>query len=144
MRKRPEYYIKQIANRLEAGWNAALKSLNVTGTQLCMLEYLYHNPEKNQVSDISEFFRVKHTSTLHVLRLLEKKQYIYREQAENGRRPVRLTEHGTELVRMNESAVENMSEIMYAGFTEEEKKTLLLLLKRVTDNLENGGNDDAE
>ncbi|MDO4286087.1 MAG: MarR family transcriptional regulator [Eubacteriales bacterium] len=144
MNRHTGYYIKQIANRLEAGWNAALKNLDVTGTQLCTLEYLYHNPEKNQVSDISEFFGVKHTSTLHVLRLLEKKNCIYREEADNGRRPVGLTQHGIELVKMNESGAAKMDEIMFSGFSNGERQTFLCLLKRVNDNLENGGTIHAE
>lgn len=144
MNRHTGYYIKQIANQLEAGWNAALKNLDVTGTQLCTLEYLYHNPEKNQVSDISEFFGVKHTSTLHVLRLLEKKNCIYREEAENGRRPVKLTPHGIDLVKINESGAAKVEKVLFDGFSEEERQTFLRLLKRIHKNCENGGNTHAK
>lgn len=134
------YYIKKISNHLEAGWNAALKSMDVTGTQLRTLEYLYHCTEDaNAVSHISAHFGVKHTSVLHVLRVLEKKGYVIREPAEKGRRskPIRLTQSGIALVKRNESKVEIVNQIMFAGMTAQEQEEFLRILKLVSDNLEN-------
>ncbi|MDO4175093.1 MAG: hypothetical protein Q4D42_10050, partial [Eubacteriales bacterium] len=103
-----------------------------------------HHPEKNQVSDIAEYFSVKHTSVLHVLRLLEKKGCIYREETENGRRPVKLTQHGAELVKMNESSAAKMEKIMFAGLSEEERRTFIRLIQQINENCENGGIIDAK
>lgn len=137
MKENAGYFIKKISNKMEASWNAALKSMNVTGTQLHVMEYIYHNPEKSLTADISEFFGVKHTSTLHVLRALEKKQYIYHEEAEKGRgRPIRLTEQGIALVKHNESGAELFIQTMFAGMDDKDKQTLLCLLKQVDHNLE--------
>ncbi|MDO5783600.1 MAG: MarR family transcriptional regulator [Eubacteriales bacterium] len=133
------YYMKKISNQLDAGWNAALKSMGITGTQLRMLEYLYEcTEETSSVSHISAYFGVKHTSVLHVLRLLEDKGYIVRGQAEKGRRsrPIRLTDSGIALVQRNENNTEIVDGIMFAGMTAQERQELLRLLKQVNDNLE--------
>lgn len=133
------YYIKRISNHMEAGWNHALKRMDITSTQLCTLEYLYHcTEETNSVSHIAAHFGVKHTSVLHVLRLLEKKGYIVREQAEKGRRskPIRLTDSGMALVRQNEDRMQTVNQIALAGMTEQEQRELLRLLEQVNDNLD--------
>ena len=133
------YFIKRISNHLEAGWNAALKCMDVTGTQLWTMEYLYHcAPDASSVSHIAAYFGVKHTSALHVLRLLEKKGHIVREQPEKGQRcgTIRLTDSGVRLVQGNESRWETVNQIMFAGISAREQQELLRLLRKVSDNLD--------
>lgn len=130
------YYMKKISNRMEAGHNRSLKNYQLTGTQLAIMEYLFHNDNSLTVSDIAAYFDVKHTSVLHVIKLLEKKEYIYRAKAKHSgqARPITLTKQGKQLVRQNEYRIQEVDKVLFANFTEEEYSTLLHLLQKLEEN----------
>lgn len=138
MDKELGYYFKRISNRLEAGKNQALKMQDITGTQLDILFYIAKNEGHNQLCEISDFFGVQHTSTLHVIKSLEKKELILRadlDKRTHGRQ-IQLTQKGKQLVEENEHRCVLANQIMAEGFSEEERGHLLDYLKRVSENIE--------
>lgn len=130
--------LKKINNRLEAGKNRNLKEFDITRTQLDFLIYLYKQEEKKRtVSDIAAFFDIRHTSVLHVLKILEEKELIYRESGEKNPRykHICLTHKSKELVQKVEPSLKSEGEILLKGFSEAEITELNRLLCHLYENI---------
>ena len=98
---------KKINILLERGRNHDLKLWGLTGTQMEIMEYLHdRNGEECVLSNIAAFFDVKHTSVLHVVKILEKKGLIGREEKQGGRlRRIYLTAAGKALMQDRQKKV---------------------------------------
>lgn len=121
-----------------------MKKYDLTAPQIDMLVYLSlqeseGKTEESTLSAISDYFGVKHTSSLHVLKLLEKKGYICRKKEEKSRKnPFFVTEKARGAVREDKKNLEYVKNIMFAGMTQEECSALEKYLNRIYDNLKNG------
>ena len=74
-------YLKKIHILLERRRNYEYRDCNLTSTQIDILEYLYfHKGDQNTLSGIAAFFGVKHTSVIHVLKILEKKDGLSKKE----------------------------------------------------------------
>ncbi len=134
-------HLKKISNLLERGKNHDLKLYGLTGTQMEVLEYLHDRPAgERTVTGIAAFFDVKHTSVLHVVKVLEKKQLISREEKQQGSRlrQIVLTQTGEGLMQEIDRCKSEAERVMLLGMTEEEQQTLLRLLERLYRNLKYG------
>ena len=134
-------YFKKIHNQLEAGFNKEFKKYGLTSTQLDVLIYLsLETGNKNTLSDIATHFGVKHTSVIHVLKLLEQKGFICKSAAQGVRaKPILLTDSGKQLGRQVISEIQQKSplldEIMFAGLSETDKQLLEKMLRQIYQNL---------
>lgn len=133
-------HFKKINILLERGRNYDLKRIGLTGTQMEILEYLHdRNGEECALTGIAAFFDVKHTSVLHVVKLLEKKGLIGREEKQGGRlRRMYLTAAGEALMQETDRKKSRVNRIMLAGMTEAECVTLQRLLEKIYRNLKQG------
>lgn len=134
-------YLKKIHNHLERGKNSDLKRYSLTGTQLEALLYLRQKGEKTgTLSEMAQFFDVKHTSILHVVKLLEKKGLIARAEKKPGSRlrEIRLTESGHMLMEEMERIKSEVDGIMLTGMSCEERAVLQRLLAKLYRNLKEG------
>lgn len=131
-------YFKKIHNQLETNFNKAYKKYDLTGTQLDVLMYLlWESNTKNTLTDISSHFGVKHTSVIHVLKLLEKKGLICKSTVQGTRtKPILLTESGKQLVSEISQNSPLVDEIMFAGLSETEQQLLEKMLRQIYQNLE--------
>lgn len=130
-------WISFLGRKMDTNGNILLKDMGITVMQLRVMRYIRTHPEETQIADIAEFFGVKHTSTIHVVRALEEKDCIYREPIRRSRgKKIKLTSLGETIADQNESKIDQMEEIMLAGFSEEEKKVLFRFLNRINDNLD--------
>ena len=138
-------YFKKLHNGFERGRCRALRKYEVTGTQMDLLEYLYYGKEKNNtLSEIAAFFGVQHTSVIHVIKVLESKQMIYREEQNGKRKPIFLTKLGREVMEDIDRHKMQKDEMLYQGFTEEELQTLEQMLGRIHHNMEQTAALEAE
>lgn len=140
-------YLKKIGNHLERGKNRRLKTLGLTGTQMEMMEYLYYqNQEKCGISDIAAYFDVKHTSVIHVIKLLEKKELVVREDRKQGcrSRQICLTAEGERIMKEMALGKLRIDRILMKGMTEEEKQILQRLLRQAYENLKDEECRNAE
>ncbi|MCI8775008.1 MAG: MarR family transcriptional regulator [Lachnospiraceae bacterium] len=134
-------YFKKIHNQLEAGFNKEFKKHGLTSTQLDVLLYLSReNGRENTLSDIAAHFDVKHTSVIHVLKLLEQKGFIRKSTAAGTRsKPILLTDSGKQLGEQLILEMEQKSplldEIMFAGLSEDDKQVLKKMLHQIYQNL---------
>ena len=132
-------WMQLLVRKLDAGGNLLLKDMGITVMQLRVMRYIRTHPEETQIADIAEFFGVKHTSTIHVVCALEEKGYVYREPIRRSRgKKIKLTELGEKIAAQNENKIDEMEEIMFAGFDQEEKAVFFQFLSRVNDNLDKG------
>lgn len=135
-------YFKKIHNQLEAGFNRKYKKYELTSTQLDVLLYLSQNScTDHTLTDIAAHFGVRHTSVIHVLKLLEKKGLILKSTVPGTRaRPVLLTDSGKQLGEQLLSELEQKSplldEIMFAGLSESDRQLLKKMLRQIYQNLE--------
>ena len=132
-------YFKKIHNQLEAGFNKAYKEYELTSTQLDILLYLAQETEKERtLTDIATHFGVRHTSAIHVLKLLEKKGFICRHAAEGVRaKPIQLTDSGRQLILQATQNEPLLDQVMFAGFSQSDRQLLEKMLRQIYENLAN-------
>lgn len=134
-------YMKKINVALERGRNRALKKYALTAPQMDTLIYLAsHETRDNTLSGLADFFGVKHTSVIHVLKLLGQKELIYREEPAEGekRKPIFLTEKGRAIVKDEKKGMEWVEGVMFDGITQEERQMLDDCLRRIYGNIVRG------
>lgn len=130
--------LKKISNRMECNRNRSLKKLGLTATQLDLLYYLYsHREQENTLSDITAFFGIQHTSAIHVLKILEKKGYIYKIPTRRNPRfkNICLTDKGLPLMEEVNANIALVQKQMFSGILESEQAELVRLLNIIYDNL---------
>lgn len=133
-----ECYFKKIHNQLESGFNRAYKNYGLTSTQLDVLMYLSHETAKEiTLTDIAAHFGVKHTSVIHVLKLLEKKGFISKSEVQGTRaKPILLTDSSKQLISEVKQKSPLLGEIMFAGLSETDRQLLEKMLRQIYKNLE--------
>ncbi|MBD5489133.1 MAG: MarR family transcriptional regulator [Lachnospiraceae bacterium] len=137
----PKLYFKKIHNQLESGFNKEYKKYGLTSTQLDVLMYLSQETDREcTLSDIAAHFDVKHTSVIHVLKLLEQKGFICKSEIQGARaKPILLTDSGRQLGEQLASEIRQKSplldEIMFAGLSEDDRQLLDKMLEQIYRNL---------
>lgn len=131
-------YFKKIHNQLESKFNKAYKGYGLTSTQFDILMYLSKESDKeNTLTDIASHFGVKHTSVIHVIKLLEKKGFISKSEVQGTRtKPILLTESGKRLISGVKQNSPILNEIMFAGLSESDRQFLKKILRQIYTNLE--------
>ncbi len=131
-------YLKKIHNQLEAGFNKVYKKYGLTSTQLDILMYLSQERDREStLTDIAAHFNVRHTSVIHVLKLLEKKGFICKNAVQGTRaKPILLTDSGRLLISEVKKKSPLLDEIMFAGLSESDKQFLEKMLRQIYKNLE--------
>lgn len=135
-------YFKKIHNQLDANFTRAYRKYGLTSTQLDVLVYLsQENNGKCTLTDIAAHFGVKHTSVIHVLKLLDKKGFICKSTVPGTRsKPILLTENGRQLGLQFLSEMEQkgplLDKIMFAGLSENDRQLLEKMLRQIYQNLE--------
>ncbi len=134
----PKCYFKKIHNQLEAGFNKVYKRYGLTSTQLDILMYLSKKTDREiTLTDIAAHFEVKHTSVIHVLKLLEQKGFICKNTVQGTRaKPILLTDNGKRLISEVSQKSPLVDKIMFAGLTEADEQLLEKMLCQIYKNLE--------
>lgn len=138
-------YLKKIHNKLESERSNAYRKFQLTSTQLDTLEYLNYAPAgKNTLTDIAGFFGVKHTSVIHVLKILEEKEFIYRDSNTCGThsKPICLTDNGKRIIADIEKKKPLINAAVLSGITPKDQQYLTVMLKKIYENLESANLKD--
>ena len=131
-------YLKKIHILLERKRNYEYRDYNLTSTQLDIMEYLYFNQTgKNTLCDIAAFFGVQHTSVIHVLKILEKKELICRGESSGCSRskPILLTQNGRNLMQNHLSNATDHDALLFAGIPKQDLEALERSLRQIYQNL---------
>ncbi len=131
-------YFKKIHNQLAANFNLALKKYGLTITQYDVLAFLNETPqERHTLTGISAHFGVKHTSAIHVLKILEEKELIVRNQSRDARsKTISLTEHGQQILAVIKEKEPLVNQILLHGLSDDDLAHLEKMLQIIDANLE--------
>lgn len=131
-------YFKKIHNQLEAGFTRALRKYGLTCTQFDILAYLdRHTGRENTLTDLSAHFGVKHTSMIHVLKVLDAKGFITKTDSPDARsKTILLSKRGLEVLADVKEKGPLLTGIMFDGLSEKDKQHLENMLKQISANLE--------
>lgn len=118
----------------------AVSHLNLYQGQPEVLGYLISHGGCSQV-ELSEALGVSTASVATSIKRLCKAGFVERREDETDRRINRIsvTESGKKTFLEGHAECEKVDKMMFDGFTDEEIKTLLSMLRRMSDNL-SGGN----
>ena len=131
-------YFKKINNQLASNFNHVLKKYGLTITQFDVLAFLAKSPpEQHTLTDIAAHFGVKHTSTIHVLKILEEKEFIVKSKSSDARsKTLLLTERGRQVVTVIRQKDPLVSQVLFNGLSQEDLQHLEKMLQIIYANLE--------
>src|SRR5690625_3502999 len=109
-----------------------ISSHGMKSSDFAVLEALYHKGSQT-VRDISNAVLINTGSITYVIDKLEKKDYVKRRHCQEDRRVVYIdiTEQGKKLMDEIFPKHQQVIEELFSNVTEEEKKTVIDVLKRV-------------
>ncbi|MDR0468663.1 MAG: MarR family transcriptional regulator [Peptococcaceae bacterium] len=130
------WLIKQISDTAAKHANNSLREKNLTFTQVRVLMMLYGS-ETTPLKEIERWLQVAQPSVAGVVSRLKAKGLIeVQASTEDSRmKLVKLTDDGNQYVIETRRDIERVAERMFAGFSEEEKDTLDMLLLKICENL---------
>lgn len=119
----------------------------ISGTNLFILAYLYENRDREiYQKDLEEKMNVRRSTVSKVLRIMEEKALIRREQvAQDGRlKRIVLTQHSMEGIRRWLSNSRKVESKMTGNFTDEELDQFYYLLNKAKENLQSSSKGTSE
>ena len=119
-----------------------LKPYNINKGQYIFLNALYKKDGVRQ-EQLSDYLKIDKGTTAKAIKKLEEDKYIIRKVDANDKRAynVYLTEKALKVKPMVRKAMMAWTDILFSGFSEEEKKTSLALLERMGENAINITNE---
>lgn len=126
--------IKQINSELEKNANNALRSDNLTLSQIAVLSELDQVPEKQlSMKQMEKKVHVAQSTLAGVVKRLEKKGFVVGAESESDRRVkvIRITPAGEQCCRRAEKTAALHEQQLLSALTEEEKGTFLNLLQKI-------------
>ena len=130
--------IKQISDELRKNANNAMRSQNMTLTQLEALLELERAPEgQRSLKELEKLLHVAQSTTAGVISRLEQKGFVQglADAADRRVKLVRITQTGRDCVRQAAKSRERAEEQLLAGLTATERDIFLTLLKKVRNSL---------
>ena len=112
-----------------------LKQYNINKGQYIFLNALYKKDGIRQ-EELSDYLKIDKGTTAKAIKKLEDDEYIIRVVDKKDKRAynVYLTEKALVVKPMIRKAMEDWTDILFSGFSEEEKRTSLALLERMGEN----------
>ena len=131
--------LKQIHDELEKNANNALRSQDLTITQLSALEKLFQAPDgQMSLKDLEKKLHVAQSTTAGIISRLERKDLVHALADPEDRRVklLQITDEGVERVRRSMAHRLEVEERLLSGLTETEQSIFCTLLKKVRDSLQ--------
>jgi len=112
-----------------------LKQYNISKGQYIFLNALYKKDGLRQ-EQLSDYLKINKGTTAKAIKRLEEDEYIIRNVDKKDKRAynVHLTDKAIKVKPMVRKAMTSWTNILFLGFSEEEKETCLALLERMGEN----------
>ena len=129
--------VGQLSRTVHSISDLKFKELNLQKGQFIFLTRVCENPGINLIS-LSNILKVDKTTTTKAIQKLIKEGYINKEQDEIDKRIYRLnpTEKALEIYNLVVEEENRNIETCFCGFTEEEKRIVYELVKKMRENIE--------
>lgn len=131
--------IKLIHDSIGTIVNTKLKEDNITISQLQLLSFLLDRKgNETSIGEIEEFFHVKHTTVLGLVKRMESKDFIFSFINSNDKRirNVEITDLGESIIKNADEKKENFEKEYMNGLTLYEKENLRKSLVKINSNLQ--------
>ena len=134
--------IKQISNILINDLNKRLKKYDITFSQLQVLLVIKENNKICQ-KDIAEVLKIKHTSLLDILKILERKELVIKNASENNAKysELLLTTKGKKVLEHLDLGKDKTQELMAKTLGYASVEEMISKFKEVLNKLEQGVDD---
>lgn len=129
--------IKKTALIVEKKTNAELQAYNMTNTQFRTILFLYYKRDRKiRQIDIENAFGMTNPTVTGILKNLEKKGLVQRIENPDDKRSklISLTDNAVNMIPILNSLTETIEEQVMCVLSDEERKTLILLLKKIMSN----------
>lgn len=115
-----------------------LKPYNISKGQYTFLNALYKKDGSRQ-EQLSDYLKIDKGTTAKAIKKLQDDEYITRKIDVTDKRAynVYLTQKALKIKPIVRKAMMNWTDILFSGFSEDEKKTSLALLERMGENATN-------
>ena len=131
--------IKQMSNILINDLNKRLKKYDITFSQLQVLLVIKDNSKICQ-KDIAEKLKIKHTSLLDILKILERKEFVIKNTSENNAKysELLLTTKGKKVLEHLDLGKDKTQELMAETLGYANVEEMISKFKEVLKKLEKG------
>lgn len=129
--------IRHIHNYLDKMGNMKLKEVGLTVPQMYALAALYHAPEKTMTfKELERNLSLAQSTTAGIISRLRQKQLVsvYCDKKDKRIKFAKITDLGEKYCQTAREDTRCSEEIVLKNLTQEEKDTLLFLLKKVSKN----------
>lgn len=132
--------IKQISNILINDLNKRLKYYDITFSQLQVLLVIKENNNKICQKDIANVLKIKHTSLIDVIKILERKELVIKNTSENNAKysELLLTTKGEKVLEHLDLGKDKTQELMAETLGYANVEEMLFKFKEVLNKLEEG------
>lgn len=133
--------VNYLSKRIRMLLSSNLDKLGITGEQCRVISYIYESTRNGRSiyqKDIEMEFFIRRSSVTSILGNIEKSGYIIRteDKTDARKKRVELTESGAELAKNLRCHVDGLEALLVKGMSDEEKKTLMRLLQKAIENIE--------
>lgn len=132
------YFIKTINDKIKIKADADLKTHNLTMSQSYVLTFLAKHGGLATQKEIEDFLQVSHPTVVGIVNRLEDKALVtsWMDAHDRRNKNVEITEKARRLVEDMTRTIKLQESRMMASFSDEEKKQLADMLRRIYRNLE--------
>ncbi|MEG0026230.1 MAG: MarR family transcriptional regulator [Bacilli bacterium] len=128
-------YLDQIKKQMKKNNNVFLSSLSLTHIQAMHLMYLFQNKEGLTLNELTKMVDINKANTTRAIKDLIIKGYVTKENDKIRGFKIKLTDNGKNIAKRFYQKRHNNIKIMLTNFTNQEKKQMLLLMKKIVNNL---------
>ncbi len=132
--------IKQISNYLINDLNNRLKEYDITFSQLQVLLVIDESNDKLSQKDIADILKIKHTSLIDVLKILERKELIIKSINKNDVKcnELALSKKAKDMIRHLDLGRDETQEMMATTLGYSSVEEMLSKFREVLNKLEEG------
>ncbi len=136
-KRKTGYLIKTVSDILGREANFMLKEQDLTWAQSRLIGFLTRNGGERTQKEIENFLEVSHPTVVGIVSRMEQNGFVTcrTDQTDRRNKIVSLTEKSMDAGRTMWDMLKRQDEIMFSGFTAEERDRLDEYLLRIYDNL---------
>lgn len=134
------FILKKISHAIYNKHNAVLKEDGITFQQLMIIRFLYHHADEDiTVKKLEQFLDLKGSSVTSLVKNLVKKGLVEKKQSTiDGRYfNLSLTQKAKDMTEKGKQKFITINEMFSSGLSNDEKKQLIFLLKKLLSSIEN-------
>lgn len=129
-------HLKLITVNFEKSMNRKLKEKDISSTQSLVLLWLIDEESGElPLKTIEKNFGTAQSTTLGVINRLQEKGLVSSYITQQRTKQVKITQEGSDLMEFIHQYAEETEEVLFQGFSEEEAKLFIQMVKKAEENI---------